>query len=76
MIEVKIGSKPISTDKLRTLGFALIDLATAVDRHAIQLAQAQAKPDNDKEREQADMAMSRCIGAMRRARRLIAEATA
>ena len=74
-MNVNIGGKPITTDKLRTLGFALIDLATAVDRHAIQLAQAQAKPDNEKEREQADMAMSRCIGAMRRARRLIADAT-
>ena len=74
-MNVSIGGKPITTDKLRTLGFSLIDLATAVDRHAIQLAQAQAKPDNEKERKQADMAMSRCIGAMRRARRLIADAT-
>lgn len=75
-MNVSIGGKPITTDKLRTLGFSLIDLATAVDRHAIQLGQSQAKPDDDKEREQADMAASRCIGAMRRARRLIAEATA
>ena len=72
---ITLGSKPISTDKLRALGFALIDLATSVDRYHLQASQARAAPDDPKEREQADKAASRAIGAMRKARRLIDEAT-
>ena len=71
---ITIGSKPISTDKLRSLGFALIDLDTSVDRYHLQEAQARANP-NDKETGEADRAASRAIGAMRKARRLIDEAT-
>jgi hypothetical protein len=73
-MNITLGNKPISTDKLRTLGFALIDLATSVDRYHLQAAQAVAKP-SDKEQQEADRAASRAIGAMRKARRLIDEAT-
>lgn len=72
---ITLGSKPISTDKLRALGFALIDLATSVDRYHLQEAQAKSAPCDAKEREQADKAASRAIGAMRKARKLISEAT-
>lgn len=73
---ITLGSKPTSTDTLRKLGFALIDLATSVDRYHLQLAQSQAKPDDERERAQADKAGSRALGAMRKARKLISEATA
>ena len=71
---ITLGSKPISTDKLRGLGFALINLATSVDRANLQAAQARETP-TDKEQGEADRAASRAIGAMRKARRLIDEAT-
>lgn len=73
---ITLGSKPTSTDTLRKLGFALIDLATSVDRYEFQAAQSRAKPGDERERAQADKAASRAIGSMRKARKMIADATA
>jgi hypothetical protein len=73
---ITLGSKPITTDKLRALGFAIVDLATSADRYELQTAQSRANPDSEKERDQADRACSRAIQSMRRVRRLIAAATA
>lgn len=73
---ISIGSKPISTDGLRKLGFALINLATSVDRYELQVSQARAKPDDEAEREQADKAATRVFAAQRKVRRLLEAAGA
>ena len=72
---IKLGSKPVTTDQLRDVGFALIALATNVDRYHLQSAQAAAAPGDEVERNQADRAASRVIGSMRKARKMIADAT-
>jgi hypothetical protein len=72
---ISIGSKPITPDGLRKLGFALVDLATSVDRYHLQLSQAQAEPGNETERNQADKAATRVFASQRKVRRLLEAAT-
>jgi hypothetical protein len=71
---ISIGSKPITSDGLRKLGFALVDLATSVDRYQLQASQARITP-TEKEIGEADRAASRALSAMRKARKLIEKAT-
>jgi hypothetical protein len=73
-MNITLGNKPISTDQLRTLSWALIDLATSVDRYHLQATQARIT-NTEKEVGEAERAASRALGAMRKARRLIDEAT-
>ena len=71
MIQIGIGSRVLTSTEIRSMGFALIDAATSLDRYQIQLAQSRADPGNVKEREQADKAASRAIAAGRKVRKLI-----
>ena len=73
-MNVSLGGKPISTEKLRQLGFLLVNLATAVDRYHLQAQQAKANP-TDKEQGEAERAASRAFDALRVVRRVIAEVT-
>jgi len=73
-MNITLGSKPITSDGLRKLGFALVDLATSVDRYQLQASQARITP-TEKEIGEADRAASRALSAMRKARKLIEKAT-
>ncbi len=42
MIQIKYGSRSLSSDELHAMGWALIDAGKTQDRYAIQLAQSQA----------------------------------
>ena len=73
---IKLGGKPISTDKARSLGFALIDVASSVDRYHTQASQARAHPEIAREVGQAARAAARAIESMAKLRALIADVTA
>lgn len=70
-MKIILGTKPIESEGLRKVGFAFVNLATAVDRHDLQLSQARNKPDDETERQQADKSASRVIGAQRKLRKLL-----
>ena len=71
MIQIGIGKRVLTATEIRSIGFALIDAATALDRYQIQLAQSRADPTSEKERAQADKAASRAIAAGRKVRKMI-----
>lgn len=71
MIQIKYGSRSLSSDELHAMGWALIDAGKTQDRYAIQLAQSQADPTNEREREQADKAASAALRAARKVSRIL-----
>ena len=71
MIQIGIGKRILTSTEIRSMGFALIDAATSLDRYQIQLTQSRADPSNEKERAQADKAASRALTAGRKVRKLI-----
>lgn len=71
MIQIGIGKRVLSPTEIRSMGFSLINAATALDRYQLQLAQSQADPTSEKQRAEADKAASRALAAGRKVRKLI-----
>jgi len=68
---VKLNGKTVSASELRRIGFALVNIATAYDRAALQAAQARANP-NEREVYEAKAAADRVRSAVTIYRGMIA----
>ena len=72
-MNILLGGKRVTTERLRQIGFMLVDLAGKVDRYHVQLAQSKAAPSDAKEREEADRAATRALEGMQIVRRVMSE---
>jgi hypothetical protein len=72
-VNILLGGKLVTTERLRQIGFMLVDLAGKVDRYHVQLEQSKAAPGDMKERAEADRAATRAMEGMQIARRVMAE---
>lgn len=75
-MKIRLNGKPVSTNTVRAVGVAVVDLAASVDRYNVQAAQALAHPTIKREADQAAAAKARATSALHRLQDLIAEATA
>ena len=73
MIQITYRGKALTPDQLQDMGWTLIDAGNAQERYAVQLAQAEADPSNEKERNQANRAESAVLRTARKVLEMVEE---